>query len=345
MEQTPRFTQSNWMTFTGRRPDLEVIEVNPPIGYIGDRLYPKTPWRFSSGTLSGMTLPAVVPAQTDRTDGEAPTATLITNAEVEFTCSEMISRYGKTAKQTMDTGDIARVDMQGGAAAKRAMMYDLEKLRLTKLITPVTGNYNLITAAGEDILNLLDQALDSIRLYNGVRVLVMNARMLQKLGRCLSLTQFYGAAPVERSNSLLNLKNRIVSAFQSVFLLDEILIADDSIKNDLGTAPVVTNDTIVAAVIPHENEVTEDSYTLNPELGRTVTYQPFDDIRPYMIESFPDPKLRTNFYDGVTRSAVVEFNAMAKRIINAANASFNASTFVSISGGTIVAIDGGTTSA
>ena len=64
-----------------------------------------------------------------------------------------------------------------------------------------------------------------------------------------------------------------------------------------------------------------------------------------MIESFPAPKLRTNFYDGVTRSAVVEFNAMAKRIINAANASFNASTFVSISGGTIVSIDGGTVSA
>jgi hypothetical protein len=106
----PSFTTSNWMTDMGRRPDLEALNVNPPIGYIGDRLYPRTPSRFSAGTISGMTLPALAAAQTNRTDGNAPTTTLITNNEVSYTCTEIISRYGKTAKQTMDTMDIYRCD-------------------------------------------------------------------------------------------------------------------------------------------------------------------------------------------------------------------------------------------
>jgi len=313
---------SSWMTDWGRRPDLEALTVNPPINYIGDRLYPRTPSRFSAGTISGMTLPAYAAAQTNRTDGNAPTTTLITNAEVSYTCTEIISRYGKTAKQTMDTMDIYRCDEQGGAAAIRSMMYDLEKTRLTAAVTPVTGNYNKITGASTDnVLDLVTKALEAIRLYHGVRVLVMGAAMLQKFGRCAALTQFYGGAPVERRDSLLDIRERIVSSIQSVFLLDEVLIADETILNN-SSNPIFDANTIVAAVIPHENEVTEWSYTLAPELGRTVVYQPYEGMKPFQVESFPNMNTRTNCYDAVTRSTVVEFNPMAKRIIDCTNVDF-----------------------
>lgn len=36
-------------TITGRRPDLEAIEVNPVIGYIGDKLYPMIPVSEKTG--------------------------------------------------------------------------------------------------------------------------------------------------------------------------------------------------------------------------------------------------------------------------------------------------------
>ena len=341
----PSFTTSNWRTDFGRRPDLEALNVNPPIGYIGDRLYPRTPSRFASGIISGMTLPTYAAAQTSRTDGNAPTTTLITNNEVSYTCTEIISRYGKTAKQTMDTMDIYRCDEQGGAAAIRSMMYDLEKARLTAAVTPISGNYNKITGqATDNILDLVTNALEAIRLYHGVRVLVMGAAMLQKFGRCAALTQFYGGAPVERRDSLLDIRERIVSSIQSVFLLDEVLIADESILNN-SSNPIFDADTIVAAVIPHENEVTEWSYTLNPELGRTVVYQPYEGLKPFQVESFPDAQKRVNCYDAVTRSAVVELNPMAKRIIDCSNVSFAPATQVTISGGTVVTIDGGTVSA
>lgn len=334
----PEIRSSSWMTDWGRRPDLEALNVNPPIGYIGDRLYPRTPSRFSAGTLSGMTLPTYAAAQTSRTDGNAPTTTLISNNEVSYTCTEIISRYGKTAKQTMDTMDIYRCDEQGGAAAIRAMMYDLEKTRLTAAVTPVTGNYNKITGTSSDnILDLVTNALEAIRLYHGVRVLVMGAAMLQKFGRCADITNFYGAAPVERRDALLDIRERIVSAIQSVFLLDEVLIADETILN-ASSNPIFDANTIVAAVIPHENEVTEWSYTLTPELGRTVVYQPYEGLKPFQVESFPNMNTRTNCYDAVTRSAVVELNPMAKRIIDCTNVAFTP-------GRTVISIDGGTISA
>ena len=102
----PRFTQSGWMTDYGRRSDLEAIEVNEPIGYVGSRIYPRTPSRFKSGLLSGLTLPQYAAAQTSRVDGVAPTTTLITNVDVSYTCTETIARFGKSAQQTMDTGNI-----------------------------------------------------------------------------------------------------------------------------------------------------------------------------------------------------------------------------------------------
>ena len=152
---------------------------------------------------------------------------------------------------------------------------------------------------------------------------------------------FFTFHPLELSAGTYYLPDSIM---KDEILLDEVLIADESIL-DGSSNPIFGADTIVAAVIPHENEVTEWSYTLNPELGRTVVYQPYEGLKPFQVESFPDAQKRVNCYDAVTRSAVVELNPMAKRIIDCSNVSFAPATQVTISGGTVVTIDGGTVSA
>lgn len=341
----PTIMNSSWMTDIGRRPDLEALDVNPPIGYIGDRLYPRTKARFAAGSISGMTLPTYAAAQTSRVDGAAPSITLITNNAVSYSCTEIISRYGKTASQVMDTMDLYACDQQGATGAIRSMMYKLEQARLLKAVTPVDGDYNLITmSAADNILDTITSALEAIRLYQGRRVLVMGATTLQKFGRAAALTDFYAGAPLIRRESFQDLRERIVTAIQSVFLLDEVLIADESILNAAGNASAIGN-YIVAAVIPHENEVNEFSYTLNPELGRTVVYQPYEGLKPYMVESWPNGNTLTNEYTASTRAAVVEINAMAKRIIDTSSANWAGGLSVDVTGGTIVTIDGGTVSA
>jgi len=342
---SPRFTDSGWMTDYGRRPDLEAIEVNEPIGYIGSRIYPRTPSRFKAGMLSGLTLPTYAAAQTNRVDGAAPSSTLITNAEVSYTTSEIIARFGKTAKQTMDTANIYKVDEQGARGAIFSYMYTLEQARLTALVTPVSGNYNIVTpSAGTKLIDAIFSALKSVRRYHGRRVLIMGADTAQNVANSLEFRTYYQGMPFARRDSLLDGLERIVSAMQTVFLLDEVLVADDTILNAAGNAPAI-GDYIVAAVIPDINEVTEDSYTYQTELGRTVVYQPYEGMKDFQLESYPDANVMTNFYTAYGMTAVKELNPMAKMIIDPQNIDFSGGSPVSITGGTVVTIDGGTVSA
>ena len=341
----PAFTQSSWMTDFGRRPDLEAIEANEPLGYIGSRIYPRTPSRFKSGMLSGLTLPQYAAAQTNRVDGAAPSTTLITNSEVSYTTAEIIARFGKTAKQVMDTGNIYKCDEQGARGAIYSYMYTLEQARLTALVTPVSGNYNIVTPnAGTKITDAIFAALKAVRRYHGRRVLIVGADMAQKIANSLEFRTFYSGMPFARRDSLLDGLERIVSAMQTVFLLDEVLVADDTILNAAGNASAI-GDYIVAAVIPDENTVTEDSYTYQTELGRTVVYQPYEGIKDFQLESFPDGDKMTNWYTAYGMTVVKEINPMAKCIINPANLDFSSGSTVTITGGTVVTIDGGTVSA
>ena len=314
---TPTITESNWMTDWGRRPDLEALAVNEPIGYIGNRIYPRTPSRFKSGLLSGLTLPQYAAAQTSRVDGQAPTTTLITNSEVSYETAEIIARFGKTQRQTMDTGNIYKVDEQGARSAIYSFMCTCEQKALTQLVTPVSGNYNLITAsAGDNIRTLIFSALSAIHRYRGRRVLIAGAGMIQALAECLDFRTFFEGMPFERRDSLLDGMERIVSAMQTIFLLDEVLVADDTILNAAGNAVIMGSGTLVVAVIPQENEVTEDSYTYQTELGRCVVYQPYEGMKPYQVESFPDGNDMTNKYTAYGMVKHVEINPMMKRVID-----------------------------
>jgi len=344
---TPKFTDSGWMTDFGRRPDLEALEVNPPISYIGDRIYPRTPSRFNAGTKSGVTLPQYAAAQTSRTDGQAPTTTLMVNVDKSYSCTEIIARFGKSAKQTMDTGNIYKVDEQGAVGAIYSYMYTLEQQRLTQLVTPIASTYdNLITArAGDSVRSLLVSAFKAMHRYQGRRVLIMGAGMLDRLVNSLDFRTFYQGMPFVRRDALLDGREQLVSAMQTVFLVDEVLIGDDTILNAAGNATILDENTVVCAVIPSEPTVTEDSFTYQPELGRTVTYQPYEGLKPFQVESFPDGKDMVNLYTAYGMNAVVEFNPMMKRIVDLTAADLASGNTVSISGGTVVTIDGGTVSA
>jgi hypothetical protein len=86
--------QMPYKTQTGRRPDLEGIEVNPVIGYIGDKLFPTVNTMEKTGTVYYKTLTADSAAQTGRSAGSAPSRTLLTDSSTTFSAAEVIKRYG-----------------------------------------------------------------------------------------------------------------------------------------------------------------------------------------------------------------------------------------------------------
>lgn len=343
----PALNDTSWATDFGRRPDLEAIDVNPPIGFVGERIYPRTNQKLIAGTLTALTLPQYAAAVTNRTDGQAPATNLILNANVQYTCTETIARFGKTARDVQAAGSVFASDMQGAIGSVFSYDCTLEQKRLTALITPVSGNYNLVTpTAGTPIRRVIFNALKELRRYRGRRVLIMGAGLLDVFGDSFAVRSFYEGMPLTRQESYKDRTEQIVSSMQTVFHLDEVLVADDTILNAAGNAPVMGEDVMVVAVLPHENEVTEDSFqTTNIELGRTVTYQPAEGMKPYQIESFPDFDSMVNKYTAVGMNDIKEFNPMAKRIIDLTNVDFNGGAPVNITGGTVVTIDGGTVSA
>lgn len=343
----PAITDTSWATDFGRRPDLEAIETNPPIGFIGERIYPRTNQKLIAGTITALALPQYAAAVTNRTDGNAPTTNLILNTSASFSCTEICARFGKTARDVQAAGSVWASDMQGAIGSIFSYNCLLEQKRLTKLVTPIPSTAdNLITpAAGSKIRSVIFNALKSLRRYRGKRVLVIGASMLDTFADSFAIRSFYEGLPFERRDAYLDRRELIVSSMQTVFMLDEVLVADDTILNSAGNASAI-GDYIVVAVLPHENEVTEDSFqTTNIELGRTITYQPAEGMKPYQIESFPDFDNMVNKYTAIGMTDIVEFNPMQKRIIDPQNIDFDGGSPVSITGGTVVTIDGGTVSA
>lgn len=340
----PTMTDTSWATDIGRRPDLEAIETNPPIGFVGERIYPRTNQALRAGELSALMLAPVAAAQTNRTDGQAPTATQIVNSHPTFSCSEIAARFYKTARDVQSDGSVFASDMQGADGSIFAFNCKLEQARLTKLVTPIpTTQDNLITpTAGTPIRRVLYNALKSLRRYRGRRVLVIGASLLDVFADSFAVRSFYQAMPMERKESYVDRTEQIVSSMQTVFHLDEVLVADDTILNAAGTAPIMGESVLVVAVLPHENEVTEDSFkTRNIELGRTVTYQPAEGMKPYQIESFPDFDAMRNVYTAIGMNDILEFNPMAKRIIDLTDVDFDGGDPVYITK-PVVTIDGGT---
>ena len=344
---TPSMNDTSWATDYGRRPDLEAIETNPPIGFIGERIYPRANQRNIAGTITALALPQYAAAVTNRTDGNAPSTNLILNTNASFSCTEICARFGKTARDVQAAGSVWASDMQGAIGASYSFNCLLEQKRLTKLVTPIPSTAdNLITpTAGAKIRSAIYGALKSLRRYRGKRVLIMGADMLDVFADSFAMKSFYEGIPFERRDAFKDRRELIVYSMQTVFLLDEVLVADDTILNAAGNASAI-GDYLVVAVLPHENEVTEDSFqTTNIELGRTITYQPAEGMKPYQIESFPDFDDMVNKYTAIGMNDIVEFNPMQKRIIDPSNIDFSGGAPVSITGGTVVTIDGGTISA
>ena len=70
----------NLKTQVGDRPDLEAIQVNPVIGYIGGRIYPTVSVNEKQGRVYYKTLTSHSAAQTSRSSESAPSRTMLTDS-------------------------------------------------------------------------------------------------------------------------------------------------------------------------------------------------------------------------------------------------------------------------
>ena len=298
---------ANFKTRTGRRPDLERINVNRPEGYIGTRLYPVVNVVEKAGKIYYKTLTTDAAAQTGRSPGVAPTRTLLTDSNVDYTVTEKIKRYGIVKSEVKQMGGIAKADRLGGMASKRSVLRAQEDAHAAAFFDATSYSNALVASTGE-ILQRITEAAQTIKRYGGKMAFVCPVSVYQYMIRQteikdLLLRSFSGIPAAD----VLSLSPKTFRGFlQGIFQFDEVLIGDDDHWE------IVTQEDAAGVVrLPDPSEM---SHKMDPVLGKTVVYLP-DGKQAYEVESHYDEDDKTNNYDATGWDQVKELNSGAKKLI------------------------------
>jgi hypothetical protein len=300
-------------TVNASRPDLAILEVNAPFGYIGNRIFPVAKVAGKTGTIYYQALVAHAAAQTGRSPGAAPNAVTLAEASSSFTAAEKIKRYKMPYEAVPLFGGVAKGDDIGGRAAKRSVMNAIETAQLAVL---VDGAGTSITSA---IIDGIISAADSVKRYSGKLAFVCSTGiyryMIQQTEIKNLMVRSFGGLSAEQ---VLSLSPQVFKAMlQGLFLFDDVLIADDNVW------PAAYWNTAAVCKIPDGTD--ELSFTVDPEIGRTFTYWP-DGGAQFEINSFADDDVRANIYDATSYVNCVQLNAGAKSLVQLSNSHVTTTT-------------------
>lgn len=302
-------------TLTGRRPDLEAIEVNRPEGYIGLRIFPMIPTAVKASKAYFKTLVADAAAETDRSAGAAPSATLIGDSSQDYSCGERIKRYSVPEDRVQQFGGIEKADLLGGKASKRSVMRGLETSQAEALLD-VSAN-----DVGTDFLAAVVAGKKAVKRYAGTLVLVCSDTAYNTI---CGLDQIK-AAFVDRFGKIalgeagdMSKINR--SMLATVLGVAEVLVGDD----DHWAHTTVTNSTVLStrAAIVKLPSADEEAQDMDAILGKTYMYNVDD--QPFTIDANANRDERRNDYDAQTWDSIELFNPAAAYVLAGIDATANA---------------------
>jgi len=291
-----------WATITGRRPELEAIEVNYPEGYIGLRIYPKERKTTKTGTIYYMPVGTTITAQTGRNPQTGTiTRNFFASANTSFSCAEVIARASIAAQEVESFGGIEVAEEHGARMVKRAIMAKMEKAAADKVMasespyTPGTG----------ELVDTIRDAAESIKNYGGRLALVCSLSAygyIMNLQEVRSRLSFSGTREWDRE-TLLALKPEVLrEMLQQMYTVEEILVGDNMYW-PANMAAVVK--------LPSEEPM---SYKLAPELGKTIAYST-DGVDVCEIESDADYGAQVDDFTGKSYYNIVELNSGARKVI------------------------------
>jgi hypothetical protein len=295
---------ANCRTVTDSRPELAMLPVNAPIGYVGSKILPVLKVQAKAGTYYYTALDADAAAQTSRAAGAAPTAVTIAEASSTFSAAERIKRYKLPWEMIPLIGGLDKADERGAKAAKRSVMNALETAQLATL---VDGAGTSVTSA---IVDGIIDACDQVHRYAGQTAFVCNVGQYRWLIqqdeiKNLLVRTYGGMGFVDAMSPQPG--GAFKAMLQSLFGVDQVLVADDTFW------PYAYRTTAAVVKIPDGTD--EMSFVSDAEYGRTMIYWPTDAAEPYEINSFADDDLRSNIFDCSEWDSIEEFNSGAKVLL------------------------------
>jgi hypothetical protein len=295
-----------YYTQTGERPELAALEVNPPEGYIGQRILPTVPVAEKSGTVFYADVTADEAAETDRSTGSGPDSTQIAGTSTSMTCTEACRRGKISPDEAKTMGGIDKADLVGARYAKRCVMNALEADIATNILGTANAHFD-----AQKLMSQAQTAMDAIRLYEGRTALIGSTMVLKKVVQALlSDTQaskifsrlIAGGNPVEAATGM-NFKSWM-NGLAMYLGVDEVLAGDDVIWNKTST----TAEKFALAKLDDGSDPL--SHKWKPVLGKTFQFMP-DGSNPWVIQSVADRVNVNNLYDAYLWYDVVIMNDTA----------------------------------
>lgn len=291
-------------TQEGERPDL-AQNINPPEGYIGDKVVPVVKTMDKTGTVYYADLEADVAAQTGRSTVTAPNSTTLANTSTTFTCAEVISRGKIAPDEVKSMGGIEKADEVGAKFAKRNVLNAIE----AAIATVTTGSAADDTFDAAKFLGQSQEALDAVRLYYGKTTLLGATITLKRAVQALLADETYGpvlSRIVSGTSPAIAMQGVQFSAWLNALAMmlgvDQVLAGDDTIWN--------AGDNAGKLVIGKFDNGDELVHKYEPVFARNFLYLP-DGTSPWYVESIPDRLTKANVYDAWCYYNVVQFNSAA----------------------------------
>lgn len=289
-------------TITGDRPDLAALEVNPPEGYIADRVMPVLVVRQPSGKLYYHEKQGLIAAQTGRTAGVAPNKTQIAQSNVDFTCSEVTARAAIAPNQVPIMGGIARADEIGARGAKRSVMTKREESVADLLLgvdSPTLfdpGNVVEEAAAARTATKYHAGVLKLVGAAETLSALYMT--MVREEATCSLLARVVAGTAPEVAMTALDPEAQ-ARAVAVLFGCRDVLWGDD----EIWAAGDLAGRFAIARLMDDPGE----EYLFRPIFGRTLQYIP-EDREPVRITSTADTININNLYTATTEMTAKVLN-------------------------------------
>jgi len=302
-----------YITEVGRREDLEQIECNPVLGYIGTKAYPVLEVTQKTGTIYHATLTADSAAQAAVARGTALTTVRLTATANTYSCTSLEERYAVPRDEVKQMGDIGKADRLGGTASKRSVQRGVETALAAQLQT--VGSHQTDAHVSGSFLAEAQTALEAVRRYPGSKALMLGKSAFHGIMRYTEVLNQFSLAALALGGSsaeavLAGRPEALKMLLAGIIGVDEVLVGDDDHWGvDVGSSGIGCNAVFLS--LPGDDEF---SHKLDPVLGRLVQYLP-DGKQAFMVESFYSHSLKENVYDAETWYSIEEYNPEAAYVL------------------------------
>lgn len=295
-----------YYTETGSRPELAILEVVKPEGFIADQIYPVVPVMEKAGSVAYATVVADSAAQTGRSAGVAPTSTQISNSATTYSAAEIIKRYSITPDEAKQMGGIEKADEVGAKASKRSVFTAIEEA----VATEVLGGTADASFDPAKLHTTVQSAIDAVEQYEGVTSLITSTKtakaMIQGLladgtqGKVLA--RIVGGASPTVAVTGLNFKAWL-DALAMYLGVDKVLLGQSRIWN----ATAIRGRFAIGRL---DEGVDPLSHKYLPVLGKRFQFLQ-DGKQPFSMETLANRDTHNNNYDASVWQDLKTLNAGA----------------------------------